>query len=80
MVNGHAHPQGKRVPYKTYLSLFPIEWAKLKAEAERRKISGREVIESALSSYCGRLPAPSREEPPPLPDPPPDLEPSQEMM
>lgn len=47
-----------RTPYKTYLSLFPAEWAKLRAEAERRKISGREVIEAALSRYCASLPIP----------------------
>lgn len=53
-------PDGKgRMPYKTYLSLFPIEWAKLRAEAERRHITGRELIEAALSKYCASLPHPA---------------------
>lgn len=47
-----------RIPYKTYLSLLPIEWEKLRLEAERRKITGREVIEGALSRFCSSLPTP----------------------
>lgn len=47
-----------RIPYKTYLSLFPFEWEKLRVEAEKRHITGREVIEAALSAYCRSLPAP----------------------
>lgn len=72
--------QERRVTYKTYLTLLPIEWRKLRAEAGRRKITGREVIESALSSYIGRLPAPPVQQPDPLPEPPPDYEPSQDLM
>lgn len=64
----------KRLVYKTYISLFPIEWAKLQAEADKRGITGRQVIESALSSYCGRLPAPPVVEQGPLPDLPPEEE------
>lgn len=48
-----------RIPYKTYLSLLPIEWAKLQSEAQRRHITGREVIEGALARYCTSLPAPA---------------------
>lgn len=63
-----GEPYGKRLVYKTYISLLPVEWAKLEAEARKRHIAGREVIESALSSYCGRLPNPPRPEPEPLPE------------
>lgn len=48
-----------RIPYKTYLSLLPLEWAKLQAEAQRRHITGREVIEGALAKYCSSLPSPA---------------------
>lgn len=49
-----------RIPYKTYLSLLPIEWEKLRVEAEKRHITGREVIEAALSHYCQSLPKPAQ--------------------
>lgn len=58
-----------RIPYKTYLSLLPIEWEKLRLEAERRHITGREVIEAALSHYCQSLPRPQLRVPDPEPLP-----------
>lgn len=61
-----------RIPYKTYLSLLPVEWEKLRREAERRHITGREVIEGALSRFCSALPTPApraAEEVPPPEDP-----------
>lgn len=80
MVANPNPARATRVTYKTYLTLLPVEWRKLEAEAKRRKISGREVIESALSSYAGRLPMPPHPVPDPLPEPPEDYEPSQDQM
>lgn len=59
MVAPKLPDQKGRMPYKLYMSLFPSEWAKLRAEAERRHITGREVIEAALSHYCLSLPSPA---------------------
>lgn len=58
-----------RIPYKTYLSLLPVEWEKLRQEAERRHITGREVIEAALSHYCQSLPTPRLRAPEEIPLP-----------
>lgn len=59
MVAPKTPERSGRIPYKTYLSLLPVEWDKLKAEADRRHITGREVIEAALSHYCQSLPRPA---------------------
>jgi hypothetical protein len=58
-----------RKAYRTDLSLFPTEWDKLQAEAKKRGVSGREVIEAALSRFCSTLPVPPIAAAEPLPEP-----------
>lgn len=48
----------KRITYKTYISLFPITWRKLEAEANRRGITGRELIEALLTQWGSSITPP----------------------
>lgn len=41
----------KRLTYKTHLSLFPLTWRKLEIEANRRHITGRELIQALLTQW-----------------------------
>lgn len=74
MVNGGPIAWSKRVTYRVYVDLLPSEWAKLRAECAKRRITGNELISSLLSSACGRMPNPPAPQPEPLPEPPPEEE------
>lgn len=58
MVNANRDERPKRQVYKTYISLLPVEWEKLRYEAEKRRITGREEIESILSRALSAWPTP----------------------
>lgn len=57
--------------YKVFLKLLPLTWAKLRAEAATRRVTGREVIEGLLTQWATQQPTPTTT-PEPLPDPPAD--------
>lgn len=52
------------VTYKTYISLLPITWRKLRAAAEARHISGRELIQALLTQATASMPDPKPPAPP----------------
>lgn len=58
MVTANRDERPRRLVYKTYISLLPVEWEKLRYQAEKRRITGREVIESALSRAVSAWPTP----------------------
>lgn len=55
-------------PYRVTLALSNDEWAKLRMEAQRAKVTGARLIENILVDVCRALPAPPPE---PIPEPPP---------
>lgn len=48
----------KRITYKTHISLFPITWRKMEAEAKRRGITGRELIQALLTQWGSSITPP----------------------
>lgn len=69
MVTPGNHVMPKRVTYKTEISLFRRQWDLLAVEAERRRISGKELIESVLSQHIAQV---QGREDVPLPEAPPE--------
>lgn len=63
MVNATRDQRPHRDVYKVYLSLLPQEWEKLRYEAEKRHVTGREVIESTLSRALSAWPTPPKRAP-----------------
>lgn len=61
--------QVKHTTYKTYITLADTQWNRLEREARRRSISGKQLIEAALSQYIHGL---ADEVEPPPPDEPPE--------
>jgi len=57
-MSGVTMPRPKRKPYVMAVELFPHEWDQLRAWADLRSITGRELIASILSVWCQRNPVP----------------------
>lgn len=69
MVKPPERVRQKPITYKTELTLLERQWERLAAEAKRRNVSGRALIEAALSQYIHTLPI---LEDVPLPEAPPE--------
>lgn len=63
MVTPNRDQRPSRVVYKTYIALLPVEWEKLRWQAEKRRSTGREVIESILSRALSAFPTPPQKAP-----------------
>lgn len=69
MVAQPGRPQVRHITYKCELTLMASQWDLLAVEAERRNISGKELIQAVLSKHVHELRSRDLE---PLPEAPPE--------
>lgn len=63
MVRANRDERPRRQVFKTYIALLPVEWEKLRFESEKRRVTGRELIEGILSRQVSAWPTPPKRAP-----------------